>query len=132
VVGQMSIFSHFPRYMYGPTLHMFGTTLHVRYNPTYDRMYGNFPVKNAMYTPCMSVHIWFWPALVVDGVHVRFWPALVTCTYVNAYNCCRRDREKQKRHGTLVKVEQGTEWKSSVIKVEWVEWWSAIKVTWVQ
>jgi hypothetical protein len=29
----------------------------------YDRMYSNFPAKNAVYTPFIRMYIWFWPTL---------------------------------------------------------------------
>jgi len=57
----------------------------------YDRTFGDFPAKNAVYTP--YIYIWFWPTLciygifgrgitihtVMYGVYVGFWPILGMC-----------------------------------------------------
>jgi len=29
----------------------------------YDRMYGDLPAKNAVYTPYIPINVWFWPTL---------------------------------------------------------------------
>jgi hypothetical protein len=31
----------------------------------YDRMYGDFPAKNTVYTPYIPINVWFWPTLVI-------------------------------------------------------------------
>jgi len=30
----------------------------------YDRMYGDFPAKNTVYTPYIPINEWFWPTLL--------------------------------------------------------------------
>jgi hypothetical protein len=36
-----------------------------RISAPYDRMYGKFPGKNTVCTPCILINVWFWPTLVV-------------------------------------------------------------------
>ena len=31
----------------------------------YDRMYGDFPAKNTVYTPYIRMYVWFWPTLIM-------------------------------------------------------------------
>ena len=31
----------------------------------YDRMYGDFPAKNTVYTPYICMYVWFWPSLYI-------------------------------------------------------------------
>jgi len=32
----------------------------------YDRMYGDFPAKNTVYTPYIPINVWFWPTLGIQ------------------------------------------------------------------
>jgi hypothetical protein len=32
------------------------------YTP-YMTLSGDFPAKNTIYTPCIPIHVWFWPTL---------------------------------------------------------------------
>jgi len=32
----------------------------------YDRVYGKFPAKNTVYTPCICMYVWFWPTLQIS------------------------------------------------------------------
>ena len=34
----------------------------------YDRMHGDFPAKNTVYTPYILKNVWFWPTLVMCHV----------------------------------------------------------------
>ena len=36
----------------------------------YDRMYGNFPAKNTVYTPYIPINVWLWPIL---NILTAFW-----------------------------------------------------------
>jgi len=37
----------------------------------YDRIFGDFPAKNAVYTP-YTVYIWFWPTLHMSLVAIDY------------------------------------------------------------
>ena len=37
---------------------------------TYDRIYGNFPAKNTVCTPYISINVWLWPALHMREIFI--------------------------------------------------------------
>ena len=42
----------------------------------HDRMYGDFPAKNTVYTPYVPINVWFWPTLQKGSM--KLWVVL-TC-----------------------------------------------------
>ena len=38
----------------------------------YDRMYGDFPAKNTVYTLYIPKNVWFWPTLYIYGEYMVF------------------------------------------------------------
>jgi hypothetical protein len=44
------------------------------YAPVQNRLFGDSPAKNTVYTN--RKYVWFWPTLVIYGVHMQFWPIL--------------------------------------------------------
>ena len=56
----------------------------------YDRMYGNSPAKNTVYTPYIRMYVWFSPTLYMSGTgfEVRYLRVLIR--YVRVYVCVFR------------------------------------------